>query len=139
LKERKQAVGASTIMELTQYAAPTLLGLAARAAHHQRFFNVVSTNVPGPQVPLYCMGARMVEAYPMVPLSRNLGLGIAILSYCGALHLGLLADRDTFPDLDVLASGIEDAFAELRKAADDVAEDDDDVVEAPEEPDAVRQ
>ena len=127
LKERKQAVGASTLVELTQYAAPTLLGLAARAAHHQRFFNVVSTNVPGPQVPLYCMGARMLEAYPMVPLSRNLGLGIAILSYCGALHLGLLADGDTFADLDVLASGIEDAFAELRKAADDV-------VEAPEEP-----
>jgi WS/DGAT/MGAT family acyltransferase len=119
LKERKQAVGASTIMDLTQYAAPTLLGLAARAAHHQRFFNVVSTNVPGPQIPLYCMGARMVEAYPMVPLSRNLGLGIAILSYCGALQIGLLADRDTFNDLDVLASGIEDAFAELRKAADD--------------------
>jgi WS/DGAT/MGAT family acyltransferase len=121
LKERKQAVGASTIMDLTQYAAPTLLGLAARAAHHQRFFNVVSTNVPGPQVPLYCMGARMVEAYPMVPLSRNLGLGIAILSYCGALQIGLLADRDTFGDLDVLASGIEDAFTELRKAADDTS------------------
>jgi WS/DGAT/MGAT family acyltransferase len=122
LKERKQAVGASTLMDLTQYAAPTLLGLAARAAHHQRFFNVVSTNVPGPQIPLYCMGARMVEAYPMVPLSRNLGVGIAVLSYCGALHLGLLGDRDTVPDLDVLASGIEDAFAELRKAADDALE-----------------
>jgi WS/DGAT/MGAT family acyltransferase len=133
LKERKQAVGASTLMDLTQYAAPTLLGLAARAAHHQRFFNVVSTNVPGPQVPLYCMGARMVEAYPMVPLSRNLGLGIAILSYCGALHLGLLADRDTFPDLEVLASGIEDAFAELRKAADDVANEDVDASSTPEE------
>jgi len=119
LKERKQAVGASTIMDLTQYAAPTLLGLAARAAHHQRFFNVVSTNVPGPQVPLYCMGARMLEAYPMVPLSRNLGLGIAILSYCGSLQIGLLADGDTFADLDVLATGLEDAFAELRKVADD--------------------
>jgi WS/DGAT/MGAT family acyltransferase len=131
LKERKQAVGASTLVELTQYAAPTLLGLAARAAHHQRFFNVVSTNVPGPQVPLYCMGARMVEAYPMVPLSRNLGLGIAILSYCGALHLGLLADGDTFGDLDVLASGIEDAFAELRKAADDVVEPPEESVDEP--------
>jgi len=118
LKERKQAVGASTLMDLTQYAAPTLLGLAARAVHHQRFFNVVSTNVPGPQTPLYCMGARMLEAFPMVPLSRNLGLGIAILSYCGSLQIGLLADGDTFTDLDVLASGLEDAFAELRKVAD---------------------
>lgn len=119
LKERRQAVGAATLVELTQYAAPTLLGLAARAAHHQVFFNLVSTNVPGPQVPLYCMGARMLEAYPMVPLARNLGLGIAILSYCGRLHLGLLADRDAFCDLDVLAEGIVDAFAELRKRAEE--------------------
>jgi diacylglycerol O-acyltransferase / wax synthase len=119
LKERKQAVAASTLMDLTQYAAPTLLGLGARAAHRQRFVNLVSTNVPGPQVPLYCMGARMLEAYPMVPLSNNLGLGIAILSYCGVLYIGLLADRDTFDDLDVLATGIEDAFAELRKLADE--------------------
>jgi WS/DGAT/MGAT family acyltransferase len=117
LKERHQAVAAETLLGLTRYAAPTLLGLAARAAHHQVFFNLISTNVPGPQVPLYCMGAELVEAYPMVPLSRNLGLGIAILSYCGSLHLGLLADRDEFPDLDVLATGISDAFAELRKHA----------------------
>jgi WS/DGAT/MGAT family acyltransferase len=117
LKERQQAVGAATIMGLTQYAAPTLLGLAARAAHRQVFFNLISTNVPGPQVPLYCMGARMLEAYPMVPLSRNLGVNIAILSYCGQLQFGLLADRDTFPDLEVLANGIEDAFAVLRKSA----------------------
>ena len=117
LKERHQAVAAAPLVDLTQYAAPTLLGLAARAAHRQVFFNLISTNVPGPQVPLYCMGARMLEAYPMVPLSRNLGLGIAILSYCGTLHLGLLADRDTFPDLEVLASGITDAFAEMRAHA----------------------
>ena len=117
LKERHQAVAAATLVGLTEYAAPTLLGLAARAAHHQVFFNLVSTNVPGPQVPLYCMGAEMLEAYPMVPLSRNLGLGIAILSYCGRLHLGLLADRDAFPDLDVLAQGMTDSFAELRDHA----------------------
>jgi len=117
LKERHQAVAAATLVGLTEYAAPTLLGLAARAAHHQVFFNLVSTNVPGPQVPLYCMGAEMLEAYPMVPLSRNLGLGIAILSYCGRLHLGLLADRDAFPDLAVLAQGMTDSFAELRDHA----------------------
>jgi WS/DGAT/MGAT family acyltransferase len=117
LKERHQAVAAETLIGLTQYAAPTLLGLAARAAHHQVFFNLISTNVPGPQVPLYCMGAEMLEAYPMVPLSRNLGLGIAILSYCGRLHLGLLADRDTFDDLEVLAAGIADAFSEMRTHA----------------------
>ena len=117
LKDRHQAVAADTLIGLTQYAAPTLLGLAARAAHHQVFFNLVSTNVPGPQVPLYCMGAEMLEAYPMVPLSRNLGIGIAILSYCGTLHLGVLGDRDAFSDLDVLADGIAESFAEMRAQA----------------------
>jgi WS/DGAT/MGAT family acyltransferase len=117
LKEREQAVGAATLLELTQYAAPTLMGLAARLVHHQTLVNLVCTNVPGPQVPLYCLGARMLEAYPMVPLSRNLNLGIAILSYCGTLHLGLLADRDQWPDLDVLEAGVDESFAELTKLA----------------------
>jgi WS/DGAT/MGAT family acyltransferase len=117
LKEREQAVGAAALLDLTQYAAPTLLGLAARLVHHQPLVNLVCTNVPGPQVPLYCLGARMLEAYPMVPLSRNLNLGVAILSYCGTLHLGLLADRDQWPDLDVLEAGIDDSFAELTKLA----------------------
>jgi diacylglycerol O-acyltransferase len=117
LKEREQAVGAAALLNLTQYAAPTLLGLAARLVHHQPLVNLVCTNVPGPQVPLYCLGARMLEAYPMVPLSRNLNLGVAILSYCGTLHLGLLADRDQWPDLDVLEAGIDDSFAELTKLA----------------------
>ena len=105
LKEREQAVGAAALLDLTQYAAPTLMGLAARLVHHQTLVNLVCTNVPGPQMPLYCLGARMLEAYPMVPLSRNLNLGVAILSYCGTLHLGLLADRDQWPDLDVLEAG----------------------------------
>jgi hypothetical protein len=68
------------------------------------------------------MGARMLEAYPVVPLTRNLSLGIAILSYCGALHFGLYVDADAVPDVDVLAGGIEDAFAELRKLADEATE-----------------
>jgi diacylglycerol O-acyltransferase len=119
LKASDQAVGAAALLGLGEYAAPTLLGLGARLAHHQPFFNLVCTNVPGPQVPLYCMGARMLEAYPMVPLSRNLNLGVAILSYCGALHVGLLADRDQWSDLEVLEAGIDDAFAELHKLAAD--------------------
>jgi len=117
LKQREQPVAASTLLGLAEYAAPTLLGLAARAAHRQRLFNVICTNVPGPQVPLYCMGARVIEAYPMVPLSKNTNIGIAILSYCGTLHVGLLADRDRWPDLDVLEAGIDEAFAELAKLA----------------------
>jgi len=119
LKERQQAVGAAFLSGLTQYAAPTLLGLGARLAHRQPFFNLIVTNVPGPQVPLYCMGGRMLEAYPVVPLTRNQSVVVGILSYCGRLHLGLFADRDAFADLGVFAAGIEDAFAELDKLAAD--------------------
>jgi diacylglycerol O-acyltransferase / wax synthase len=120
LKERRQAVGAAFLVDLTRYAAPTLLGLAGRAVQRQPFFNLVVTNVPGPQVPLYCMGSRMFEAYPIVPLARNLSVGVAILSYCGQLHFGLNADRDAFADLPAFAAGIEDAFAELHKIATDL-------------------
>lgn len=119
LKDRQQAVGAAFLMDLTTFAAPTLLGLAARVAHRQPFFNLVITNVPGPQVPLYCMGGRMLEAFPVVPLTRNLALGIAILSYCGQLHIGLYVDADAVDDVAVLAAGLEDSYAELKKIAQD--------------------
>jgi WS/DGAT/MGAT family acyltransferase len=119
LKDRQLAVGAAFLMDLTSFAAPTLLGLAARAAHRQPFFNLVITNVPGPQVPLYCMGARLLEAYPVVPLTKNLALGIAILSYCGELHFGLYVDADAVADVAILAAGIESTFAELKKIAEE--------------------
>jgi WS/DGAT/MGAT family acyltransferase len=117
LKERRQAVGAAALLGLSEYAAPTLLGLAARVAHAQRVANLIVTNVPGPQVPLYCLGARMHEVYPVVPLSRNLTLNVAILSYCGQLHFGLIGDGQSGRDLERLAGGIEDAIAELGELA----------------------
>ena len=83
--------------DLSEYAAPTLLGLAARVAHAQRVRQPHVTNMPGPQVPLYCLGARMLEVYPVVPLSRNLTLNVAILSYCGQLHFGLIGDGAVGP------------------------------------------
>ncbi|MET0275291.1 MAG: wax ester/triacylglycerol synthase family O-acyltransferase [Acidimicrobiia bacterium] len=113
LKAREQAVGAATLIGLGEYAAPTLLGLAARAAHSQPLANLIVTNIPGPQVPLYLLGAQMLEVYPIVPLSRNLTLNVAVLSYCGQLHFGLIGDGESAHDLEVLAGGIEDAFAEL--------------------------
>jgi WS/DGAT/MGAT family acyltransferase len=113
LKERRQALGAAALLGLSEYAAPTILGLAARAAHAQRLANLIVTNIPGPQTPLYCLGARLLEVYPIAPLSRNLTLNIAILSYCGQLHFGLVGDGDAGRDLELLAGGIEDAFAEL--------------------------
>ena len=123
LKDREQAVAASFLLDLTHFAAPTMLGFAARAVHRQPFVNLVVTNVPGPPVPLYCLGARMQAAYPLVPLTHNLSLGIAILSYCDTLHFGLYADADANPDLDALGEDLEAAVAELRHAEHpDVAE-----------------
>jgi hypothetical protein len=68
------------------------------------------------------MGGRLIEAYPVVPLSKNTSVVVGILSYCGQLHFGLFADRDAAPDLSVLAAAIEDAFAELGKVAQDAPE-----------------
>jgi hypothetical protein len=117
LKEREQAVGADFLIGLTQYVAPTLMSMASRLAHRQPFFNLICTNVPGPQFPLYLMGARLLEAFPIVPLTRNLTVVVGILSYDGTLHFGLFADRDACPDVEVLAAGIDDAFSELKKLA----------------------
>lgn len=117
LKEREQAVGAAFLVDLTEFAAPTLVGMAARLAHRQQFFNMICTNVPGPQTPLYCMGGRLLEAYPIVPLAQTLQVVVGILSYCGQLHFGLFADPDGVPDIKVFASGIEDSFAQLLKLA----------------------
>jgi hypothetical protein len=117
LKERRQALGAEIMLSATDYVAPTLMSLAARVVHRQPFFNLVVTNVPGPQFPLYMMGARLLEAFPIVPLTRNLTVVVGILSYDGTIYFGLWADRDAFTDLEVLAGGIDDSFAELVKLA----------------------
>ncbi len=117
LKERHQAVGAEMLLGMTEYIAPTLMSLAARVVHRQPFFNLIVTNVPGPQQPLYMMGARLIEAFPIVPLTRNLSVVVGILSYDGTLHFGLWGDRDACADIEVLANGVDDAFRELLKIA----------------------
>jgi diacylglycerol O-acyltransferase / wax synthase len=117
LKEKRQALSADLLLNMSDYLAPTLMSLAARAVHRQPFVNLIVTNVPGPQVPLYLMGARLIEAFPIVPLTQNLTVVVGILSYDGTLHFGLWADRDAGSDLEVLAGGIEDAFAEMAKVA----------------------
>src|SRR5690606_17151240 len=86
-------------------------------AHRGLPFNLVVTNVPGPQVPLYLLGARMEEIYPLVPLFARLGLGVALFSYAGRLHWGFNADWDVVPDLHDFGRAIEDAFEELHRAA----------------------
>jgi diacylglycerol O-acyltransferase / wax synthase len=92
---------------------PVRNALTGWTVHRQSFVNLVITNVPGVQVPLYLLGSRMLEAHPFVPLTRNLSLGVAILSYDGQLNLGISADPDLVPDLDVLVDGIRASFAEL--------------------------
>jgi WS/DGAT/MGAT family acyltransferase len=119
LKDRQQAIGADFLINMSDYVAPTLMSLAARVVHRQRFLNLVVTNVPGPQYPLYLMGSRLVEAFPIVPLTRNLTIVVGILSYDGTLHFGLWGDRDACEDLEVLAAGIDDAFGELLKTAEE--------------------
>jgi diacylglycerol O-acyltransferase / wax synthase len=117
LKHSGQAVGAQLLTSLGEYAPPTILAQASRLVARQRAFNLTVTNVPGPQFPLYTLGRKMLEVYPVIPLAENTSLGIALFSYNGSIGFGLLGDYDTAPDLAVLAEGIEKAIAELLQAA----------------------
>jgi WS/DGAT/MGAT family acyltransferase len=116
LKESGQAVGAQALTELADFAPPTIMSQAARLQARQRYFNVVVTNVPGPQFPLYLLGRALRAIYPVVPLARNQALGIAIMSYNGRLGFGLLGDYDTMPDLDDVGAALRDATQALREA-----------------------
>jgi diacylglycerol O-acyltransferase len=117
LKQSKQAVGASLLTQLADFAPPTIAGQAARLQSRQRFFNLVVTNIPGPQFPLYLMGRRMERVFPMVPLAKNQGVCIGIMSYDGQVNFGLIGDYDGMPDLNDLARDLEDSIAELIEAA----------------------
>jgi WS/DGAT/MGAT family acyltransferase len=117
LKSSGQAVGAQVLTELTGFAPPTVMGQAARLVSRQRMFNVVVTNVPGPQFPLYLAGRRMLDPFPMVPLAKNQALGIALLSYAGKINFGLVGDWDLMWDLDDFADDIRDSLEELAEAA----------------------
>ena len=83
----------------------------------QRFFNLVVTNVPGPQIPLYLAGRRLTDPFPMVPLAKNQALGVALLSYSGRINFGLVGDYDLMWDLDDFADDIRESLAELAAAA----------------------
>jgi WS/DGAT/MGAT family acyltransferase len=115
LKESKQAVAGEVLTSLSGFAPPMLLSLGMRAAVRLPQSNVhtVTTNVPGPQFPLYAAGRQMREAYPYVPIANNVRIGIAIFSYLGTLNFGVTGDYDTTPDLDVLTRGIEAGVQEL--------------------------
>ena len=117
LKESKQALGAKAIAGLQDFAPPTVFAQASRLNFHARMYNLLVTNVPGPQFPLYVLGRRMSRIYPMPFLAGDRALAIAIMSYDGGMNFGLLGDYDAMPDLDEVAAGIEGSLAELQMLA----------------------
>jgi diacylglycerol O-acyltransferase len=114
-KRSGQAVGAAALMRLVGFAPPIVHSLGARLAsqYSSNFYNVLVTNVPGPPRPLYAMGARMLDMYPVVPLGGGQAVAIGITSYTKGVHYGFTADRDALPDVDVLAGFVADSLAEL--------------------------
>jgi WS/DGAT/MGAT family acyltransferase len=112
-----QADASAALVGLSDHLPPPVMGVVARSVHHQPLINVVVTNVPGPPVPLYLLGARMLETFPVVPVGGNLDVSIGIVSYDQQLTIGLLADSVTCADVATLAEGIEKSFAELREAS----------------------
>ncbi|HTA12956.1 MAG TPA: wax ester/triacylglycerol synthase family O-acyltransferase [Solirubrobacteraceae bacterium] len=117
LKSGGQAVGAQVLTNLAGFAPPTILSQAARLQAKQPFFNLVVTNVPGPQFPLYLLGRRLRVLYPVVPLAQRQALGIAVMSYDGHLGFGLLGDYDALPDIEGIALDLQWAIAQLARAA----------------------
>ena len=117
LKRSGQAVAAQALTGLAGFAPPTILSQAARLQARQRYFNLVVTNVPGPQYPLYLLGRRLLALYPVVPLAKRQALGIAIVSYDGRLGYGLLADFDALPGVELIARSLEQSIQSLAEAA----------------------
>jgi diacylglycerol O-acyltransferase / wax synthase len=113
LKESKQALGAEVIAGVQNFAPPTILAQASRLNFSTRLFNLLVTNVPGPQLPLYILGREILEAYPIAFLPENHALAIAIMSYNGQMNFGLLADFDAVPDLDLIGENIAAELATL--------------------------
>jgi diacylglycerol O-acyltransferase len=117
LKSGGQAVGAQVLTDLSGFAPSTIMNQASRLMSRQRFFNLVVTNVPGPQFPLYLLGRRMLEPFPMVPLAKNQAIGVALLSYDGAINFGVVGDYDLLWDLDEFAGDLRESLAELAVVA----------------------
>ena len=119
LKDSHEAVAGEALTSIGGFAPPILLALGVRFASKgpQRSVNTVTTNVPGPQMPLYAMGRRMLQAFPFVPLGVQMRVTIAIFSYDGQVNFGVTGDYDTAGDLDVLCVGIEKALAGMLAAA----------------------
>lgn len=123
LKHSCMAEAGEVVTTVGELAPPMVVGTVSRWAIRllhappQRSINTVTTNVPGPQFPLYCLGREMREYRPFVPLSHGVRVGTAILSYNGRLSFGVTGDFDTVPEVGVLAAGIPSAVDDLLRAA----------------------
>jgi len=117
VKQSKQALGAEVISRFNDFAPPTLLAQAARINFSTRLFNLVVTNVPGPQIPLYVLARELQDIFPVGFLPPNQALFVAIMSYNGSINFGLLSDFDAIKDVDEIAAAIERSVAELAEAA----------------------
>jgi WS/DGAT/MGAT family acyltransferase len=117
LKESKRAIGAETIAGLQDFAPPTIFAQASRLNFSSRLYNLLVTNVPGPQFPLYLLGREMEQLVPVPFLGPEKALAIAIMSYNGGVHLSLMGEYDALDDLDDLAVWISDEIAALAEVA----------------------
>ena len=113
----QQAAGSTAVLELTGLAPPVIHATIAQALYATRLFNVTITNVPGPQQTLYAFGAPLRELHPLVPLAPERAVGVAAMSYDGSVFFGVVADRDTVPDLEVLLRALGASVEELLSAA----------------------
>jgi diacylglycerol O-acyltransferase len=125
-KAQEKAIGADTLSDWTEFMAPAVAARAARLYSAMRvadkmrpLFNVVISNVPGPSFPLYSCGAEIEAMYPMGPIADGVGLNITIFSYRGSIHFGLVACRETLPDVDRMGEHLQDSLDELVKAAEE--------------------
>jgi hypothetical protein len=116
LKRSRQLMAAQTIIGLSDFAPPTLLAQASRLNFSTRLFNVIITNVPGPQVPLYLLGRQLEKIAPIAFLPAGHALSVAVFSYNGLLTFGLLGDYDRMYDLELVADGLRESLSEWQRA-----------------------
>ena len=118
LKASHEIDASTAIVGIGDVAPPVLAAVLARAlVHTQEIVETVATNVPGPQVPLYVCGRRMLEAYPFVPIAGHIRIGVAIWSYCGDMYIGITGDWESARDIDRLAREIDIALQVLSEGS----------------------
>jgi diacylglycerol O-acyltransferase / wax synthase len=122
VKSSHAAVGAGFLIGLGEFAPPTIHAMASRVAVNSRVFNFLVTNVPGPQLPVYCMGARLLGAFPFTPLAATHAYGVGVTSLDGWMNFGFTADYDAVPDIDLFPGFLVEALEELDACADAVSE-----------------